>query len=242
MIKFFRKIRYDLMEKNKTGKYLKYAIGEIVLVVIGILIALSINTWNQNRLNKILEQELLSNLLNDVEADIQNLKYQDSVLALAVFSKLRLKYFIEGGEIPEDSIFYYLSLTGPTNLFNPTKITYDEMKNSGAFKVITSKEMRREIAILYRQYERVEDAEETYVNLQSISRNIRIEDFSTGSLSRIGTGYIRDRDQVLDQIKTNRRFINALDTNFSNGLSNTYNITLEKVEIFKSKLITYLNL
>jgi len=43
MIKFFRKIRYDLMEKNKAGKYLKYAIGEIVLVVIGILIALSIN-------------------------------------------------------------------------------------------------------------------------------------------------------------------------------------------------------
>jgi len=43
MIKFFRKIRYDLMEKNKTKKYFKYAIGEIVLVVIGILIALSIN-------------------------------------------------------------------------------------------------------------------------------------------------------------------------------------------------------
>ncbi|MFH4966598.1 DUF6090 family protein [Gaetbulibacter sp. M240] len=51
MIKFFRKIRYDLMEKNKTGKYLKYAIGEIVLVVIGILIALSINNWNENKKN-----------------------------------------------------------------------------------------------------------------------------------------------------------------------------------------------
>jgi len=49
MIKFFRKIRYDLMEKNKTGRYLKYALGEIVLVVIGILIALSINSWNENR-------------------------------------------------------------------------------------------------------------------------------------------------------------------------------------------------
>ena len=50
MIKFFRKIRYDLIEKNKTGKYLKYAVGEIVLVVIGILIALSIN--NSNTINK----------------------------------------------------------------------------------------------------------------------------------------------------------------------------------------------
>ena len=53
MIKFFRKIRYDLMEKNKTVKYFKYAIGEIVLVVIGILIALSINNWNENRKSDI---------------------------------------------------------------------------------------------------------------------------------------------------------------------------------------------
>ena len=48
MIKFFRKIRYNLMETGKTGKYFKYAIGEIILVVIGILIALQINNWNEN--------------------------------------------------------------------------------------------------------------------------------------------------------------------------------------------------
>jgi hypothetical protein len=43
MIKFFREISYNLMEQNKTGKYFKYAVGEIVLAVMGILIALSIN-------------------------------------------------------------------------------------------------------------------------------------------------------------------------------------------------------
>jgi len=53
MIKFFRKIRYDLMEKNKTGKYLKYAIGEIILVVIGILVALQINTWNEEKKERL---------------------------------------------------------------------------------------------------------------------------------------------------------------------------------------------
>ena len=52
MIKFFRKIRQSLLSENKISKYLLYAIGEILLVVIGILIALSINNWNQERKNK----------------------------------------------------------------------------------------------------------------------------------------------------------------------------------------------
>ncbi|PWK24027.1 DUF6090 family protein [Maribacter polysiphoniae] len=52
MIKYFRKIRQQLLIENKFGKYLTYAFGEIVLVIIGILMALSINTWNEKRVNK----------------------------------------------------------------------------------------------------------------------------------------------------------------------------------------------
>jgi len=51
MIKFFRKIRQQLLKEGKTTNYLKYAVGEIVLVVIGILIALQINNWNSERIN-----------------------------------------------------------------------------------------------------------------------------------------------------------------------------------------------
>ncbi|MFH4968053.1 DUF6090 family protein [Gaetbulibacter sp. M240] len=69
MIKFFRKIRYKLIEKNKTGKYLKYAIGEIFLVVIGILIALSINNWNEQRKAQQSEIELLNRILIDLQID-----------------------------------------------------------------------------------------------------------------------------------------------------------------------------
>ena len=50
------------MEKNKTGKYFKYAIGEIVLVVIGIIIALQINNWNENRTKLKEEQNIIFNL------------------------------------------------------------------------------------------------------------------------------------------------------------------------------------
>ncbi len=66
MIKFFRKIRFELMEKNKTGKYLKYAIGEIVLVVIGILIALQINNWNEHRKVQKLEAQIYTELKSDL--------------------------------------------------------------------------------------------------------------------------------------------------------------------------------
>jgi len=71
MIKFFRKIRYDLIEKNKNGKYLKYAIGEIVLVVIGILIALQINTWSENQKKDELGNIYLNDLKSDITIDIK---------------------------------------------------------------------------------------------------------------------------------------------------------------------------
>ena len=57
------------MEKNKTGKYLKYAIGEIVLVVIGILIALSINNWNEKRKDRIIENQILDEMLISLKSD-----------------------------------------------------------------------------------------------------------------------------------------------------------------------------
>ena len=79
MIKFFRKIRQKLLSENKFSKYLIYAIGEIILVVIGILIALSINTWNENKKNKIKEIKSLTELrkdlvqnLNDINGNISN--------------------------------------------------------------------------------------------------------------------------------------------------------------------------
>jgi hypothetical protein len=74
MIKFFRKIRQKLLAENKFSKYLIYAIGEIVLVVIGILIALQINNWNEQRKADIAENKALIALKNEFENNIERLK------------------------------------------------------------------------------------------------------------------------------------------------------------------------
>src|SRR5210317_311365 len=73
MIKFFRKIRQNLLMENKTGKYLKYAIGEIILVVIGILIAIQLNEWRNDSINTKQKQKVLVTLKTDFEVSLTRL-------------------------------------------------------------------------------------------------------------------------------------------------------------------------
>lgn len=75
MIKFFRKIRQNLLMENKIGKYFKYAIGEIILVVMGILIALQINNWNEDRKNNQSVKTSIKALLEDLKRDTIQLNF-----------------------------------------------------------------------------------------------------------------------------------------------------------------------
>jgi hypothetical protein len=86
MIKFFQKTRYDLMEKNKTGKYFKYAIGEIILVVIGILIALQINNANENRKITETKKEYYRQILLDLDKEIDNINNRIIILDTSIVS------------------------------------------------------------------------------------------------------------------------------------------------------------
>ncbi|SNR63179.1 hypothetical protein SAMN04488009_2850 [Maribacter sedimenticola] len=94
MIKFFRKIRQNLLSEGKTEKYLKYAIGEIVLVVIGILIALQINNWNEKRKINNAEIEILQNLKTELRYNLKDLEninkqhkseFEDGLFILKLF-------------------------------------------------------------------------------------------------------------------------------------------------------------
>jgi hypothetical protein len=131
MIKFFRKIRYDLMEKNKTGKYLKYAIGEIILVVIGILIALSLNNWNEKRNLKNEEIKLLKEmraaLLSDKDDIISNIREHSS----AAKSCTILLRIISDNLPYNDSLDFHFANALNTTKFGHTSSPYETLKIKG---------------------------------------------------------------------------------------------------------------
>jgi hypothetical protein len=169
MIKFFRKIRYDLMEKNKTGKYLKYAIGEIILVMIGILLALQVSHWNTQSADRKLEKRYLSELILDLHADsivISNAKkYSDK----QVLSKLKLQKYFEGKQIIEDSLLsYFGNQWRHASKFNPITTTLDEMKSTGNIGVIENTSIRRKILETYNYYTtHINNVEERYIIQQN---------------------------------------------------------------------------
>ena len=91
MIKLFRHIRKNFLIENKTSKYFKYAVGEIILVVIRILIALSMNNWNEHRKNKIKEQQYLTSFKNlPVDMDIMDNLMSDRIFLNRVGDRKRL--------------------------------------------------------------------------------------------------------------------------------------------------------
>lgn len=132
MIKFFKKPRYDLMEKNKTGKYFKYAIGEIILVVIGILIALQINNWNESRNQSKKELLLMSNLKNDIKEDIISLERQDSIfLIFQTNGAIGIELFNLAKTVKDIDSVAKLVPEGIWNELYINNNTYNEMINSG---------------------------------------------------------------------------------------------------------------
>lgn len=141
MINFFRKIRQKLLSENKFSKYLIYAIGEIILVVIGILIALSINNWNEERKDGISEREALDELKQDLMKSLedieQNIRYDKDRLE----SAWKIKNHIETSSEFADSLGYDLVQMTRDEYLIPVSKTYMAIKSAG-FKIIKNDSIR----------------------------------------------------------------------------------------------------
>lgn len=137
------------MEKNKTGKYLKYAVGEIVLVVIGILIALSINNWNEHRKNYLIEKELLRGLIMDFSETKYRLNKTINLQNTAFYYGKRLLLLYETNRLLEkkDSIAAFVGF-GALSWWRaePVTGTYDAIISTGNIGLLRNKELRRYLA------------------------------------------------------------------------------------------------
>lgn len=128
MLKFFRHIRKSLIERNQMGKYFKYAIGEILLVVIGILIALQINNWNEKRKSKEAVKIAIESLISDLKKDtIQlrlDLSYINKDFTRLKDFKLRLTHPLATiDSVRHIARYEYSPFFDPSNTLNRNTIT-----------------------------------------------------------------------------------------------------------------------
>jgi Family of unknown function (DUF6090) len=163
MIKFFRHIRKEQMETGKTANYLKYAIGEIVLVVIGILIALQVNNWNEERKTRLQEHNTLEKLYEESQEIVSYLTsmYNDYNGYIQSINKsaqaLKNKTL---GELNEDEFAFGVYSTAYYQGISPPKRAFDELNSTGKILNIRSENVRKSISDYYAFLE--------YLNIQLV--------------------------------------------------------------------------
>lgn len=167
MIKFFRKIRQNMIKENRASKYMLYAIGEIVLVVIGILIALSINNWNEKRKNIAFEKEMLTqiraNLIKD-KLTLETIVLNNTKAIISTQKILKLKQI----DVKHDSIKFWLSDIIQFDRFQSLTNAYEVLKSKGLDQ-ISNKQLRFLLGTYYDDkathiQEAINDIKHTFVN------------------------------------------------------------------------------
>jgi len=155
MIKFFRHIRQKLLSQNRFSKYLIYAIGEIVLVVIGILIALNINNWNEEKKLQQLERTYLMGILDDLNTDTTSI---NNVVIPNFLKNHRERHrYLDSLErnnlLTVDSlvskIAHPATLAASGGSFHSTVGTYNSIISEGNTTIISDKELFNAIQRLY---------------------------------------------------------------------------------------------
>lgn len=141
MIKFFRNLRQNFLSEGKTGKYLKYAIGEIVLVVIGILIALSINNRNEYRKDRKAEQAVLIQLKEDFQTNLLQLEQKIEMRNKMIESSLKILNSIDNPSIVNrDSLISHLSIIDTDPTFDPIQ---NDLIESQKLQLIEDETLKR---------------------------------------------------------------------------------------------------
>ncbi len=164
MLRFFRKMRSATLAENKFTRYFFYAIGEIVLVVIGILIALQINNWNVGRIEKIEENRILSDLYEEFKANRNDLiikikwaeqRVENTAILFNNFESITILF-------DENEIDSMLQIVNINPQWNLSDFILNELKNSGNKSRLENKELKIQLYQFMRQYDDLSLTEEAH--------------------------------------------------------------------------------
>ncbi len=208
MLIFLKKIRKSLIDSGSTQKYLLYAIGEITLVVIGILIALQINNWNEESKNKVLGQEYYCRLLEDANQDKEELKNLISVAQKRLVASNQAARLLQKDKAykSEVGIQMNLSIRGSYAYFKPNASAFEDLKSGANLNIIEDKSIIKSLNSYFNKIEGYSKILESNVE-NSLRRYFVYDDlFTTGwihghmSMSRLQKGMDKD---VFDAIIVN---------------------------------------
>ncbi|MGB3149797.1 MAG: DUF6090 family protein [Maribacter sp.] len=234
MIKFFRKIRQKMLTENKFSKYLIYAIGEILLVIIGILIALQINNWNDKR---IIRKELNSSLRSMIEELNQNIQFLEAEKDDKQKRLLTIENFKVEAISGQDHrhIVFAVSDEIKSKEFNTV---YLSLKDEKKVRLIQHPELRNQITTFY-EYELASIRDANIWHEKFVGENI-----DPYILENIPLFNKNDIDfKIINEFVNQSKFKNILSTQktiYEGYLSSNEKVT-QSANNLKSTIVSYLN-
>jgi len=220
MIHFFRKIRQRLLQENRISRYLIYAIGEIFLVVIGILIALQINNWNEQQKRDVLEKEYYCRLKEDARQD------EEKIENLIIAVKKRLVASNEAARLlhkneplkTEVGRQFGVALKGSYSIFVPNNAAFEDLKSGANLNIIKDKSVISALNNYFSKIEGYTDVIRVHANLMVNKQYSYSDKLSTGWVhGKITTNFFLqgiDKD-VFDALNINEQEILPVEFKYS---------------------------
>lgn len=240
MLKFFRNIRKKLAAENKAAKYLRYAIGEILLIVLGILIALQVNNWNEEQRGKKEEKYILSNLNFESRKNLKLLKEHQAVFKSSIHScKLILDLIGRPvSEIEKYNLDSLVSMIIDVFDYSPTQNVINELLSTGRMKLISSDTLK---SVLFEWSAGMNEKEEAWETLDQFTQLMFIPYLTKhASLKNIDRYGFLDWEEK-SRLKTDHTYY--YDIEFENNVDNQawslvfYTIQLDSLESTLEKII-----
>jgi hypothetical protein len=216
MISLFRKIRQTLLQQNKLSKYLLYALGEIVLVVIGIMIAVAINNSNEEKKLKQLEIKYLSEIKNNLSSDIADIDFNINFNASKLRSNHVVLQYLNGEVHTIDSLDFHLSNLPFSTRTLVNSSGYENLKSKG-LEIISNDALRIKITTLYEftidnavDFETKDDHPFQYdIFIPAVFNVLGLENMKMNNNSPSGSAKLIDSRDT----GTNNMLKNAINTN-----------------------------